>query len=134
MRAGLHLPAVQVATVALLCTGTFGCMAWSGPTSCTVVQFVGAMGPPGGGRNAVTARYLRHFATISFAELADKSVQRIFTTILGAHAVKACTEAVQVCFWIRGWESKLLNQLQFMTFGVQNGGWLTLQLPKATRS
>lgn len=47
-------------------------------------QFVGAMGPPGGGRNPVTARLLRHFNFLSFTEMSDSSVSRIFTTILGA--------------------------------------------------
>lgn len=47
-------------------------------------QFVGAMGPPGGGRNPVSARVLRHFNILSFTELSDDSVGRIFTTILGA--------------------------------------------------
>lgn len=47
-------------------------------------QFVGAMGPPGGGRNPVSARVLRHFNILSLTELSDASVGRIFTTILGA--------------------------------------------------
>lgn len=47
-------------------------------------QIVSAMGPPGGGRNPVSARVLRHFNVLSFTELSDDSVSRIFTTILGA--------------------------------------------------
>ena len=47
-------------------------------------QFVGSMGPPGGGRNPVTNRFLRHFNFLSFTEMSDESVSRIFTTILGA--------------------------------------------------
>jgi hypothetical protein len=43
------------------------------------------MGPPGGGRNPVSARVLRHFNILSFTELSDDSVGRIFTTILGAY-------------------------------------------------
>ncbi|CAG9466771.1 unnamed protein product [Pedinophyceae sp. YPF-701] len=47
------------------------------------VQFVGSMGPPGGGRNPVTPRYLRHFKTLSFVAMSDESCCRIFNTILG---------------------------------------------------
>ncbi|KAG2439747.1 hypothetical protein HYH02_010624 [Chlamydomonas schloesseri] len=58
-------------------------------------QFVAAMGPPGGGRNPVTNRLLRHFNFISFNEMSDNSVSRIFTTILGAFFRKYFGDAVQ---------------------------------------
>jgi dynein heavy chain len=57
-------------------------------------QFVGAMGPPGGGRNPVSARLLRHFNFISFTELSDDSLQRIFGTILGAFFKKHFVETI----------------------------------------
>lgn len=50
------------------------------------------MGPPGGGRNPVSNRLLRHFSFVSFAEMTDKSIARIFQTILGAFAGKYLTE------------------------------------------
>jgi len=46
------------------------------------VNFVCAMGPPGGGRNPVTARLMRHFNYLSFTELEDKSKAKIFCSIL----------------------------------------------------
>nr|XP_021152153.1 dynein heavy chain 1, axonemal [Columba livia] len=47
------------------------------------INFVCAMGPPGGGRNAVTPRFTRHFNYLSFTEMEDSSKKAIFSTILG---------------------------------------------------
>ncbi|KAF5308293.1 hypothetical protein FQR65_LT06286 [Abscondita terminalis] len=46
------------------------------------INFVAAMGPPGGGRNPVTHRLLRHFHYLAFTELEENSKVRIFGTIL----------------------------------------------------
>ena len=46
------------------------------------LSFVAAMGPPGGGRNPVTPRYMRHFNIIAYTPFDDASMQRIFQTIL----------------------------------------------------
>ena len=46
------------------------------------VQFVAAMGPPGGGRNAVTQRYLRHYAVLSLTEFDHETNVAIFSTLL----------------------------------------------------
>jgi len=46
------------------------------------VQFVAAMGPPGGGRNPVTQRYLRHYNNICLTPYDDSSLKRIFSTIM----------------------------------------------------
>ncbi|NXM42418.1 DYH1 protein, partial [Gymnorhina tibicen] len=48
------------------------------------INFVCAMGPPGGGRNPVTPRLTRHFNYLSFTEMDDSSKKKIFTTILGS--------------------------------------------------
>lgn len=45
------------------------------------VNFCCAMGPPGGGRNPVSARLLRHFNFIAFAEMEDTSKRKIFGSI-----------------------------------------------------
>ena len=45
--------------------------------------YVSAMGPPGGGRNPVSNRLLRHYNFVSFTTIEDESLERIFSTITG---------------------------------------------------
>jgi dynein heavy chain len=61
------------------------------------IQFIGCMGPPGGGRNPVTMRFLRHFNFMSFTEMADASLFVIFTTILDATLKGGIIPEVQNC-------------------------------------
>lgn len=46
------------------------------------------MGPPGGGRNLITSRFIRHFMVISMQENDEKSLQRIFGTLMKWYLVK----------------------------------------------
>ena len=43
---------------------------------------VGAMGPPGGGRNPVSSRFIRHFLITSMLEFDNDTLTRIFTNII----------------------------------------------------
>jgi dynein heavy chain len=45
------------------------------------ISFVCAMGPPGGGRNPISPRYMRHFNIVAYTPFDDPSMQRIFQTI-----------------------------------------------------
>ena len=68
------------------------------------IGFVCAMGPPGGGRNPVTARLTRHFNYLSFVEMSDPSKARIFGTIMESWLPESLLEfkdtIVQVGFHI----------------------------------
>uniref|UniRef100_A0ABD2WRH4 Dynein heavy chain 1, axonemal n=1 Tax=Trichogramma kaykai TaxID=54128 RepID=A0ABD2WRH4_9HYME len=46
------------------------------------VNVISAMAPPGGGRNPVTARLLRHFHFIAFPDMDESAKRGIFVTIL----------------------------------------------------
>jgi len=58
------------------------------------VILVACMGPPGGGRNPVSNRTLRHFNFLSFTDMSDASLVVIFDSILGATLGKNFTQDV----------------------------------------
>lgn len=43
------------------------------------------MGPPGGGRNVVTARFIRHFMTIAINPFSDETLTKIFSTLIAVY-------------------------------------------------
>lgn len=48
------------------------------------IIFISAMGPPGGGRSAITNRLQRHFNYLTYTNLGKESISMIFSKILDA--------------------------------------------------
>lgn len=46
------------------------------------IILISAMGPPGGGRSAITARMMRHFNIVTYTNLQEASIKQIFSTIV----------------------------------------------------
>ena len=63
------------------------------------IQFVAAMGPPGGGRNPITPRYLRHYHVLSVTDFDDSSLNTVFGTIMSWWARKTHL-ATDVCIML----------------------------------
>jgi dynein heavy chain len=48
----------------------------------TACRFIGAMGPPTGGRNSISSRYIRHFNVLYIEPYDDSSLNNIFSTVM----------------------------------------------------
>ncbi|CCI45148.1 unnamed protein product [Albugo candida] len=59
------------------------------------IVFVSSMGPPGGGRNTLSRRLLRHFNIIGTTEIAADSKKIIFETILSDFCQKLGSESLR---------------------------------------
>ncbi|XP_041458176.1 dynein heavy chain 3, axonemal-like isoform X7 [Lytechinus variegatus] len=69
------------------------------------IILVSAMGPPGGGRNTVTPRFLRHFNIITIDTFNEETMKNIFTPLLDWH-------------FNRGFETNLRRYSRIMVYST----------------
>lgn len=78
------------------------------------IILVGAMGPPGGGRNAVTQRLQRHFNIMTYTDLQYSSIKNIFQSITSAYLTNFSDEVKQA---IEGLVDISINVYDRVLFG-----------------
>ena len=61
--------------------------------------FLSAMGPPGGGRNNITPRLLRHYQVFGMTPIASNSMERIFGTIMDWHFNQGYDASIKPAAW-----------------------------------
>ena len=73
------------------------------------VQFLGAMGPPGGGRNDVSTRMTRHLNIITIHEFSDATMTHIFSTITEIHAKRGGYDSSYLKLTKQDWGEKMTS-------------------------
>ena len=79
------------------------------------MQLITAMSPPGGGRNPVTSRFLRHFNIIGITSFSDETMTKIFGSII-THSFRVSLFYVASdgsCFVIAGYCTLQDNKATF---------------------
>ena len=82
------------------------------------IQMIGAMGPPGGGRNPVTPRFLRHFNTISITTFDDTTMTKIFGRIMEWHLTTRYAIELYSSLSQKGCNSNKCRGMQMMSSTV----------------
>lgn len=75
------------------------------------------MGPPGGGRNEITDRFLRHLQILAIDSFDDNTLTKIFSTILDWHFSKGYDDSIaRLSKWCVGATMNVYKQaiLQFL--------------------
>jgi dynein heavy chain len=80
------------------------------------VQFVGAMGRPGGARNPVDPRFITRFNVFEIQFPANSSLSHIYSAILDAHLQKLSAEVkvIILSIWLLFELLMIFRRLNFM--------------------